>query len=175
MAANGLATNNALFPKLDIQRLGDFAAVARIGYAPLVDVVHPSFQAKSLKRTHRPGEGRTRETHLRLGRQRQLGTPGGRAVQDRGKIDVLHVPYKGGAPAMADLLGERISFMPINPIEALRTSVAAAARARGGKRQARALLPDVPTVGEAGVPGFEASVWWGLVAPAKTPRESSPG
>ena len=85
---------------------------------------------------------------------------------------MLHVPYKGGAPAITDLLGERISFMPINPVEVI-------AHIRAGRLRALAvasdkrfpLLPDVPTVAEAGLPGYEASVWWGLAAPAKTPPE----
>ena len=93
-------------------------------------------------------------------------------LKSTAKIDVLHVPYKGGAPAITDLLGERISFMPINPVEVM-------AHIRGGRLRALAVasdkrfptLPDVPTVAEAGLPGYEASVWWGLVAPAKTSPE----
>jgi tripartite-type tricarboxylate transporter receptor subunit TctC len=96
----------------------------------------------------------------------------GELLKSTAKIDVLHVPYKGGAPAITDLLGERISFMPINPVEVI-------AHVRSGRLRALAvasdkrfpLLPDVPTVAEAGLSGFEASVWWGLVAPAKTPPE----
>jgi tripartite-type tricarboxylate transporter receptor subunit TctC len=84
---------------------------------------------------------------------------------------VLHVPYKGGAPAITDLLGERITFMPINPLEVN-------AHIKAGKLLPLAVasdkrlpsLPDVPTTAEAGLRGFEVSVWWGLVAPANTPR-----
>jgi len=85
---------------------------------------------------------------------------------------MLHIPYKGSAPAIADLLGERISFMPINPIEVLSHIKSQRLRvlAVGSDRRV-AFLPDVPTINEAGVPGFEATVWWGLVAPAKTPGE----
>jgi len=96
----------------------------------------------------------------------------GELLKSSAKIDVLHVPYKGGAPAITDLLGERISFMPINPVEVI-------AHVRSGRLRALAvtsdkrvpLLPDVPTAAEAGLAGFDATVWWGLVAPAGTPRE----
>jgi tripartite-type tricarboxylate transporter receptor subunit TctC len=83
---------------------------------------------------------------------------------------VLHVPYKGGAPAITDLLGERITFMPINPVEVIAHIRAGKLRALAVASDKRfALLPDVPTVAEAGLAGYDASVWWGLVAPAATP------
>ena len=85
---------------------------------------------------------------------------------------MLHIPYKGGAPAITDLLGERISFMPINPLEVLPHIKAQKLRVLAVASDKRlALFPDVPTFGEAGLPGFEATVWWGLAAPAKTPRD----
>ncbi len=80
------------------------------------------------------------------------------------------MPYKGGAPAITDLLGERISFMPINPLEVITHIRAGTLRAIAvASDQRTPLLPDVPTSREQGLPGFTASVWWGLVAPAKTP------
>ena len=96
----------------------------------------------------------------------------GELLKSTATVDLLHVPYKGGAPAITDLVGERISFMPINPVEVT-------AQIRAGRLRALAvasdkqfpLLPDVPTAAEAGLPGYEASVWWGLVAPANTPPE----
>src|SRR6266566_6183721 len=169
MASNGIATNMALFPKLTFDGRRDFAPIAKIGYAPLVIVVPVSSPVKSLKdliamAKAEPGKltyasaGNGSSSHL-----------AGELLKSSAKIDVLHVPYKGGAPAITDLLGERISFMPINPVEVI-------AHIRGGRLRALAvasdkrfpLLPDLPTVAEAGVPGYEASVWWGLVAPAKT-------
>jgi tripartite-type tricarboxylate transporter receptor subunit TctC len=172
MASNGIATNMALFPNLMFDGRRDFAPIAKIGYAPLVIVVPASSPAKSLKdliamANTEPGK----LTYASAGNG-SSGHLAGELLKSTAKIDVLHVPYKGGAPAVTDLLGERITFMPINPVEVI-------AHIRAGKLRALAvasekrlpLLPDVPTVAEAGLPGYEASVWWGLVAPAKTPPE----
>ena len=169
MASNGIATNMALFPKLAFDGRRDFAPVARIGYAPLVIVVPAASPAKSLKdliamATAEPGK----LTYATAGNG-SSGHLAGELLKSTAKIDVLHVPYKGGAPAITDLLGERISFMPINPVEVM-------SHIRSGKLRALAvasdkrfpLLPDVPTVAEAGLPGYEATVWWGIVAPAAT-------
>jgi tripartite-type tricarboxylate transporter receptor subunit TctC len=172
MASNGIATNVALFPNLTFDGRRDFAPIAKIGYAPLVIVVPASSPAKSLKdliamAIAEPGK----LTYASAGNG-SSGHLAGELLKSTAKVDILHVPYKGGAPAITDLLGERISFMPINPVEAM-------AHIRAGRLRALAvasdkrfpLLPDVPTAAEAGLPGYESSVWWGLVAPAKTSPE----
>jgi tripartite-type tricarboxylate transporter receptor subunit TctC len=87
-------------------------------------------------------------------------------------IDVVHVPYKGGAPAITDLMGGRIAFMITNPVEVAANIKAQRLRALAVASPKRiAMLHEVPTFAEAGVPGYEAFVWWGLFAPAKTPKE----
>jgi tripartite-type tricarboxylate transporter receptor subunit TctC len=172
MAANGLATNNTLFPKLAFNGIRDFTAVARIGYAPLVLVVHPAFRAKTLGELIALAKAEPGKLTYASAGNGSSGHLAGELFKISAKIDVLHVPYKGGAPAIADLLGERISFMPINPIEALSHIKANRLRVLAVASDRRVgFLPEVSTVGEAGLPGYEASVWWGLVAPANTPRE----
>ena len=172
MASNGIATNMALFPHLAFDAGRDFAPIATIGYAPLVIVVPASSPAKSLKDLLAMAKAEPGKLTYASAGNGSSGHLAGELLKSMAKVDVLHVPYKGGAPAITDLLGERITFMPINPVEVI-------AHIRGGKLRALAvasdkrfaLLPDVPTVAEAGLPGYEASVWWGLVAPAKTPAE----
>jgi tripartite-type tricarboxylate transporter receptor subunit TctC len=172
MASNGIATNMALFPHLPFDGRRDFAPVARIGYAPLVIVVPAASPAKSLKDLIAMAKAEPGKLTYASAGNGSSGHLAGELLKSTAKIDVLHVPYKGGAPAITDLLGERITFMPINPVEVI-------AHIRGGRLRALAvasdrrfpLLPDVPTAAEAGVPGYEASVWWGLVAPAKTSPE----
>ena len=172
MASNGIATNMALFPQLAFDGRRDFAPIAKIGYAPLVIVAPASSPAKSLKDLIAMAKAEPGKLTYASAGNGSSGHLAGELLKSTAKVDVLHVPYKGGAPAITDLLGERISFMPINPVEVM-------AHIRGGRLRALAvasdkrfpLLPDVPTVTEAGLAGYEASVWWGLVAPAKTPPE----
>ena len=173
MASNGIATNMALFPNLAFDGRRDFAPVARIGYAPLVIVVPAASPIKSLKDLIAMAKAEPGKLTYASAGNGSSGHLAGELLKSTAKIDVLHVPYKGGAPAITDLLGERISFMPINPVEVI-------AHIRGGKLRALAvasdrrfsLLPDVPTAAEAGLPGYDASVWWGLVAPARTSPET---
>jgi tripartite-type tricarboxylate transporter receptor subunit TctC len=172
LGANGLATNMTLFPNLSFNALRDFAPIGRVGYAPVVLVTPTAFPAKSLKELltmakEQPGKltyasaGNGSSNHL-----------AGEMLKTAAGIDVLHVPYKGGAPALTDLIGGRISYMLLNPVEVLPHIKSQRLRALAVASDKRiAILPDVPTVSEAGLPGYEASVWWGLVAPAKTPHE----
>jgi len=172
MASNGIATNMALFPNLPFDGRRDFAPIAKIGYAPLVIVVPASSPVKTLKDLIAMAKAEPGKLTYASAGNGSSGHLAGELLKSTAKVDVLHVPYKGGAPAITDLLGERITFMPINPVEVI-------AHIRAGKLRALAvasdkrfpLLPDVPTTAEAGLPGYDASVWWGLVAPAKTPPE----
>jgi len=172
MGANGLATNGALFAKLSFDTLKDFAPVARIGYAAVVLVVPADSPFKSLKdliAAAKKDPGKLSYASAGNGSSNHLA---GEMLKHAARIDVLHVPYKGGAPALTDLMGGRISYMLLNTIEVLPHLRSQRLRALAiGAPQRSALLSEVPTMAEAGLPGFEASVWWGLVAPARTPKE----
>ena len=150
----------------------DFAPVTLVSSFSFVLVVHPSLPVKSVQELiayakakpgqlnfGSPGNGST--THLAA-----------ELLKVMAKIDVVHVPYKGVAPAVADLLGGQLQFMS-GDLSTLMPQV------KAGKLRALALtgaqrsplMPDLPTVAEAGVPGYEASGWFGVIAPAATPRE----
>src|SRR5438105_8669027 len=172
VASNGIATNMALFPNLAFDGRRDFAPIAKIGYAPLVIVVPASSPAKSLKDLIAMAKAEPGKLTYASAGNGSSGHLAGELLKSAAKIDVLHVPYKGGAPAITDLLGKRITFMPISPVEVnahIRAGQLRAVAVASDKRFS--LLPDVPTVAEAGLPGYDASVWWGLVAPAKTPSD----
>jgi len=170
MASNGIATNMALFPHLAFDGRRDFAPIAKIGYAPLVIVVPAASPAKSLNDLIAMAKAEPGKLTYASAGNGSSGHLAGELLKSTAKIDVLHVPYKGGAPAITDLLGERITFMPINPVEVIAHLRAGRLRALAVASDKRfSLLPNVPTVAETGFPGYEASVWWGLVAPAKTP------
>jgi tripartite-type tricarboxylate transporter receptor subunit TctC len=170
MTANALATNGSLFASLPFDPQRDFAAVGQIGHAPLVVVVPASIGAKTLQELLSQARTTPGQLTYASAGNGSSGHLAGEALKLAAHIDVLHVPYKGGTPALTDLLGERISYMPINPVEVIshiRSHKLRALAVAGPKRLA--LLPEVPTVAEAGLPGFDVSVWWGLVAPAATP------
>jgi tripartite-type tricarboxylate transporter receptor subunit TctC len=172
MAANGLATNVTLFPTLSFDALRDFAPVARVGEAPVVMVVpvgSPLQSVDDLIAAAKREPGRLTYGSAGNGSSNHLA---GEMFKAAAGVNLLHVPYKGGAPALTDLLGGRITVMLHNTVEVLPQLRANRLRALAVSSTERiALLGTVPTMREAGLPGYQASVWWGLVAPARTPRE----
>ena len=125
---------------------------------------------RQLSQVHRPGQSEPGKLTYASAGNGSSGHLAGEALKQAAHIEVMHVPYKGGTPALTDLLGERISFMPINPGEVIwhiRSQKLRALASASPKRLA--LLPDVPTVAESGVADFDVSVWWGLMAPGATP------
>src|SRR5439155_15913660 len=166
------AINPALYKKLTYDPTRDLVPVALVAAAPVALVVHPSVGAKSVKEllalaSAKPG----RLTFGSAG----SGTPGhltGEMFKSATAASLVHVPYKGSAPAVSDLIGGQIGLM-FDPVQSVLPHI------RAGRIQALAVssarrsgaLPDVPTLQEAGVQGVETTAWWGLLAPAKTPRE----
>ncbi|MCW3156296.1 tripartite tricarboxylate transporter substrate binding protein [Achromobacter spanius] len=170
-ASNTLASNAALFPKLNFNPAKDFAPIGAIGFAPLVVVVRSDARAKTLKDL--VAQGRANPDKLTYGSagNGSSGHLGSELLKSEGGFKALHIPYKGGSPAVTDLLGGRLSFMSINPLEV-------ASHVKAGKLRALAvlnphpakLLPDVPTAASQGLSGADATVWWGLVGPAGMPE-----
>jgi len=172
IAANGLATNTTLFPNLPFNAQKDFAPVAYIGYAPLILATPASFPAKSLKELIAMAKAEPGKLSYATAGNGTSGHLAAEMLKAAAQIDVLHVPYKGGALATVDLIAGRISFALFDPILVMSHIKAQRLRAIAvGSSKRIAALPDVPTVAEAGLPGFDATVWWGFVVPAKTPKE----
>jgi tripartite-type tricarboxylate transporter receptor subunit TctC len=172
VGANGLATNMTLYRTLPFNTLKDFAPISLIGNAPLVLVSATDSPIKSLKDLL--ATGRADKSALTYGSagNGSSGHLAGALLESVGRFEALHVPYKGGAPALVDLIAGRISFMLLNPLEVLPHLQSGRLRALAvSSSQRLALLPDVPTMSEAGLPGFEAGVWWAMLAPAGTPRD----
>jgi tripartite-type tricarboxylate transporter receptor subunit TctC len=166
-----LAANMHLYKKLPFDPFKDFSPVIRLVSQPNILMVHPSVQASNVKELialakSRPGK-------LTFG-SAGIGTGQDIAAHQftmMTGVDVLHVPYKGGAPALSDLLGGQINAMfetsptaiPYVKQEKLKgLAITSAKRSK--------LLPDLPTVSEAGVSGYESVTWIGVVAPAGTPK-----
>lgn len=172
LAANGLASNPSLYKNLSYDPLRDLAPIALVAYAPMVLAVPYASPAKSLRDVI--AAGRAKPSGLTYG-SAGSGTSGHLATElfkVSAKIDAIHVPYKGGAPALTDLMGGRLSFMLLNPVELAPHIKSQRLRALAVASDKRlATMPDVQTFAEAGLPGFEARNWWALMMPAKTPKE----
>lgn len=170
MATSAFPANFSLFRKVPY-KLSDFAPVSNVAESPNVLAVHPSVPAKSVKELiallrSRPGQinygsgGVGGSTHLAAELFKLLA-----------KVDITHIPYKGGGPAVTDLLGGQISMIFGNLPAVLphvntgRINVLAIASAKRTQT-----MPNLPTMDEAGVRGFEASTWAGLLMPAGTPQ-----
>jgi tripartite-type tricarboxylate transporter receptor subunit TctC len=172
LAANGLATSPTLYKDLPYNTLRDLAPIAFVGYGPLVLVVPFSSPVNSLQDMIATARAKPDSLTYGSAGSGSSGHLASELFKVTAKINALHVAYKGGAPALLDLIGERLSFMLINPVEAVPHVKSQRLRVLAVASERRiATLPEVPTFAEAGVPGFEARNWWGFMLPAKTPKE----
>ena len=165
-----LTTSAALYKSLPFNPETDFAPVALLATVPIVLMVHPSVPAKNVQELvalAKAKPGTLNFASSGIGTTNHLA---GELLKRMTEIDIVHVPYKGAAPAMNDLIAGHIPMMFDNMPAVLPQVQGGSVRAiavAGAKRAST--LPDVPTVAEQGVAGFEAFSWFGLVAPAKTP------
>jgi tripartite-type tricarboxylate transporter receptor subunit TctC len=167
-----LTINPSLFSKLPFDTLKDFAPVTILAAVPNVLVVHPSLPVKNVKELialakSKPGQlnyastGAGQSTHLSMELFKTLAG-----------VDIAHIPYKGSSPALTDLLGGQVPMMFDNMPSSLPHVKAGKLRALAVSTLKRSpALPQLPTVAESGLPGFEVSVWFAVLAPAGTPRE----
>ena len=171
LAANALAANMALYKPMPFDAEKDLVAVSMIGRVPVVIAANPTvpyatvaklIEAAKLKANSvafaSPGNGST--PHM--------------AVEFFAKaagIDLQHVPYRGGTQALTDTIGGQVPLVAINALEALPHVKSGTLKVLAVLSPTRSpIFPEVPTMAESGFPGFEASVWYGLVAPAATPK-----
>ncbi|MDB5921793.1 MAG: hypothetical protein JWN13_729 [Betaproteobacteria bacterium] len=168
---NSHAINASLQKNLKYDPIKDFSEISLLAISPYLLVVHPSVPAKSVRELvelarKRPGEiyfasaGTTSATHL-----------AGELFAYMAKIKLVHVPYKGGMPGVTDLVGGHVQLMFNNLISVLglvKQNRLHALAITSDKRSP--LLPNLPTVAEAGVPGYESASWYGALLPANTPQ-----
>ncbi len=172
MAASALAIQPALYKKMPYDSIRDFAPITLAVSVPNVILVHPSVPARSVKEMialarARPGEvlygsaGTGANSHLTL-----------ELFASMAQIRLVHVPYKGATPGMIDLLGGRVAIMSLPVGDAVPHARAGKLRALGVTSAHRiSAAPEIPTIAEAGLPGYESVNWFGLLAPAGTPQE----
>jgi tripartite-type tricarboxylate transporter receptor subunit TctC len=164
------AINPALYKKLPYDAERDFTPIALVAMAPVTIVVHPSQAVSNV--TELVALAKRIPGKLNYG-SAGAGTPGhltGEMFKSTAGIDIQHVPYRGSAPAVTDLIGGQLQIM-FDPLQSVLSNV------QGGKLRAIAVsskarspaLANVPTIAESGYNGFETTAWWGLFAPAKLP------
>jgi tripartite-type tricarboxylate transporter receptor subunit TctC len=174
MATNSHAINVGLHKNLRYDPVGDFTQITLVASVPYQVVVHPSLPVRSVKelialarrhpgKLHAASAGTGSGTHLAFELLRSMAA-----------LDIVHVPYKSGTPAMVDLVGGHVQMMVSNVINSsphVRAKRLHALAITSAKRSA--MYPALPTVAEAGVPGYQADVWYGVMAPARIPAEAA--
>jgi len=171
MMSNTHTVNETLIPKKPFELMRDFAPITGVNYSDLLMVIHPSVPANNLKEFIALAKSKPGALNYASSGN---GTPyhmAGELFKAMAGVDIVHIPHKGSDGARTSILGGQVQMM----FDAVPTM---AANARAGKVKALAtsgakrspVTPDLPTVAEAGVPGYESGIWLGLMAPARTPR-----
>ncbi len=173
MAPGAFATNPSTYKKMPFDAVRDFAPITQTLFVPQLIAVHPSVPAKSVKELIALAKARPGELQYAAAGHGTLPHLTMELFANMAQIRLINVPYKGGAPGIIDLLGGRISLIATSSMSLVIPHVRAGKmRALGVTTAARIqALPDIPTIAEAGLPGYEAVQWAGLLAPAGTPRE----
>jgi tripartite-type tricarboxylate transporter receptor subunit TctC len=148
----------------------DFVPVSLMATSANLLLVHPAVEAKTLQQLLALARARPGQLNYASGSVASSSQLAAELMKSMARVNITHVPYKGAGPALVDLLAGQVQIMFSNP-------AASAAHVRAGKLRALAAtsekrlldFPDLPTVAESGLPGYEASTWWGILAPRGTP------
>jgi len=168
--SNTHTVNESLIPNKPFVLTRDFVPIAPINYSDLVMVVHPSVKAKTLSEFIALAKAEPGKLNYASSGP---GTPyhmAGELFKAMAGVDIVHVPYRGSSGARTDIIGGQVQMM-FDAVTTMSEHVKAGqVRALGTTGKVRStVLPDVPTISEAGVPGYEATIWIGLIAPKATP------
>ncbi|MGZ5257502.1 MAG: tripartite tricarboxylate transporter substrate binding protein [Burkholderiales bacterium] len=172
MGSTNHTINPSLYPRIPYDTIKDFAPVTVAVTASYVLVVHPSLPAKTVKELIALARARPGEINYASSGSSGPQHIAGELFKLMAKVDMTHVPYKGGGPAVVALLGGHVQAQFSTPVSALPHVRTGKLRALGVTSLKRSnAIPQVPTISEAALPGYEAVTWWGILAPARTPRE----
>ena len=166
------AINSSLYKKLPYDAIRDFSPITLVGSGPLILAVHPSMPTRSVRDLVTLAKARPDVLTYGSAGNGASGHLAGVLFGNLTSTRLVHIPYKGTAPAITDLLGGQISMTFGTSLAVLPHVMAGKLRALASCGAKRTLAsPDLPTVAESGVAGYAASLWYGLLAPARTPRE----
>jgi tripartite-type tricarboxylate transporter receptor subunit TctC len=166
-------TNLTVLPsmtKVAYDPVRDFVPVSLMATSANLLLIHPGVEAKSLQQLLALARAKPGQLNYASGSVASSTQLAAELMKSMARVDITHVPYKGAGPALVDLLAGQVQMMFSNP-------AASAAHVRSGKLRALAAtsekrlpdFPELPTVAESGLPGYEASTWWGILAPRGTP------
>ncbi len=172
LASVTYTTSAATQPKLPFDPVNDLTGITMVGEGPFLLVVHPSLPVKTVKELI--ALARAKPGHLNYGSAGSgtiihLVTE---VLAASARINIVHVPYRSGAPAVTATVGGHVEMMIASLPSVwpqVKANLVRALAATSAKRSA--FVPELPTVAEAGVPGYEAGMWWGMFAPTKTPKD----
>ena len=172
MGYSAHATNPIFMKKLPYDTLNDFSGVVHVGDIPLLLVVHPSVAAHSVRELIALAKARPGQLQFAAGATGGGPSMAGLLLNQMAGLDVVQVSYKGNAPALTDLLGGQVTMM----FDTINTSIgfAKAGRLRAlavTSLKRSALAPELPTMSEAALPGFDVRAWYAVLVPARTPRD----
>ena len=171
-SSGSLGTNMAIYSKMPYDPLKDLAPIALLLHQGNVLIVNPSVPARSVKELIALAKSRKGQLNYGSGGSGSSQHMASELFQNVTGVHIVHVPYKGGAPAIADLVGGQIDLIFAPMPEALPYVRSSRVRALGVTTSKRSImLPDVPTVAEAGVAGYEFDGWMGIAGPAGMPRD----
>ncbi len=172
MGYSAHATNPIFSPSLPYDTNKDFAAIAHVGYIPLILVVNADSPYKTVQELVAAARAKPGQLQFASGGAGAGAHLSGELLKNIAGVDIVHVPYKGNAPALTDLLGGQVTMM-------FDTITTALPHVKSGKLRALAvtsptrspLAPEIPTMIESGLPGFDISAWYVMFAPANVPKD----
>lgn len=171
MVTIGHAVNPYMYAKLPYDTKADLVPVGVVAQVPSVVVGSPSMKGKTLKDVIDMARAKPESLQYASSGVGTTSHVGAALIESMTGIRMIHVPYKGAAPALQDVMGDRVALsvdIITSSLPLVQSGKLVPLAVTGGKRSAK--LPDVPTVAEAGVPGYEFVSWYMLLAPAKTPK-----
>jgi tripartite-type tricarboxylate transporter receptor subunit TctC len=166
------AINPSLYSKIPYDPVRDFAPVALVAQVPNILVVNPAVPAKTVQELIELARAKPGSLNFGSGSTGSTGHLAGELFKTMAGVQMVHIPYKGAAPAMADLLAGQVQLMFDNLASSLPNVKAGKLRALAVTTRARSpAVPELPTIAESGLPGFDLSTWFGVLVPAGTPAE----
>lgn len=171
MASTAMAINAGLVDPLPYDGLRDFAPITNLAYIPFLLAVHTALPARSVQELIALAKARPKALTFGSGGNGSPSHLSGELLKEMARINATHIPYKGLGQSMVALLAREVDFLFAGPLIVLPQIKAGKLRALAvGSAKRFPALPDIPTVAESGLAGYEAGIWFGILAPAGTPR-----